>query len=130
MDVLLAYDVLGPLSQDLKPDPGIYEALIRSRGCPGEFSPSFTELQRHFVKSRPVKLKNLLRLVKFWYVQVRARRIERGEWAQSDFFLRSRKKNTGLGMVFTGRQLAWDLQGPEFGPQHHQERWRGDEKSG
>lgn len=69
MDVLPAYDVLGSFSQDSKPDPGIYEELIKSRGYPGEFSPSFTELQRHFVKSRPVKLKNLLRLVKFWYTQ-------------------------------------------------------------
>lgn len=77
MDVLPAYDVLGPFSRDLKPDPGIYEELIRSRGCPGEFLPSFTELQRHFVKSRPVKLKNLLRLVKFWYVQY-LRRKNRG----------------------------------------------------
>lgn len=76
----------GPLSRDVKPDPEIYEELIESRGYPGEFSPSFTELQRHFVKSRPVKLKNLLRLVKFWYMQVRAGRIGRGEWAQSGTF--------------------------------------------
>lgn len=89
----------------MKPDPGIYEELIRSRGCPGEFLPSFTELQRHFVKSRPVKLKNLLRLVKFWYVQVRARRIERGEWAQLNFFLRSRKKIQGWGCFLLARSL-------------------------
>ncbi|XP_012975170.1 2'-5'-oligoadenylate synthase-like protein 2 [Mesocricetus auratus] len=69
MDVLPAYDALGSFSRDLKPDPEIYEDLIRTKGNPGEFSPSFTELQRHFVKSRPVKLKNLLRLVKFWYQQ-------------------------------------------------------------
>lgn len=74
MDVLPAYDVLGPLSRDVKPDPEIYEELIESRGYPGEFSPSFTELQRHFVKSRSVKLKNLLRLVKFWYMQYLRRR--------------------------------------------------------
>ncbi|XP_059105655.1 2'-5'-oligoadenylate synthase-like protein 2 [Peromyscus eremicus] len=69
MDVLPAYDALGPFSRDMKPAPEIYENLIKSQGYPGEFSPSFTELQRHFVKSRPVKLKNLLRLVKFWYLQ-------------------------------------------------------------
>ncbi|ERE74883.1 2'-5'-oligoadenylate synthase-like protein 2, partial [Cricetulus griseus] len=70
MDVLPAYNALGSFSRDLKPDPEIYEDLIRTNGNPGEFSPSFTELQRHFVKSRPVKLKNLLRLVKFWYQQL------------------------------------------------------------
>ncbi|CAH6778779.1 2'-5'-oligoadenylate synthase-like protein 2 [Phodopus roborovskii] len=69
MDVLPAYDALGSFSRDSKPDPEIYEDLILTKGNPGEFSPSFTELQRHFVKSRPVKLKNLLRLVKFWYKQ-------------------------------------------------------------
>ncbi|CAO2629186.1 2'-5'-oligoadenylate synthase-like protein 2 [Lemmus lemmus] len=77
MDVLPAYDALGSFPRDSKPDPGIYEELIRSKGYPGEFSPSFTELQRHFVKSRPVKLKNLLRLVKFWYLQY-LRRKNRG----------------------------------------------------
>ncbi|GAB1290044.1 2'-5'-oligoadenylate synthase-like protein 2 [Apodemus speciosus] len=69
MNILPAYDALGPLPRDSKPAPEIYETLIRSQGNPGDFSPSFTELQRHFVKSRPVKLKNLLRLVKFWYLQ-------------------------------------------------------------
>ncbi|XP_028621230.1 2'-5'-oligoadenylate synthase-like protein 2 [Grammomys surdaster] len=72
MNILPAYDALGPISRDSKdekPAPEIYETLIRSKGYPGDFSPSFTELQRHFVKSRPVKLKNLLRLVKFWYLQ-------------------------------------------------------------
>ncbi|XP_076778613.1 2'-5'-oligoadenylate synthase-like protein 2 [Arvicanthis niloticus] len=69
MDILPAYDALGPISRDEKPAPKIYETLIRSKGYPGDFSPSFTELQRHFVKSRPVKLKNLLRLVKFWYLK-------------------------------------------------------------
>lgn len=69
MDVLLAYDALGSFCRDSKPDPEIYENLIKSDGYPGDFSPSFTELQRHFVKSRPVKLKSLLRLVKFWHLQ-------------------------------------------------------------
>ncbi|KAL1765826.1 hypothetical protein HispidOSU_023916 [Sigmodon hispidus] len=77
MDVLPAYDALGSFSRDSKPTPEIYEKLIKSGGYPGEFSPSFTELQRHFVKSRPVKLKNLLQLVKFWYLQYLRRKYKR-----------------------------------------------------
>ncbi|XP_019322782.2 2'-5'-oligoadenylate synthase-like protein 2 [Panthera pardus] len=69
VDVLPAYDALRNFCPDSKPPPEIYEDLITSGGHPGEFSPSFTELQRHFVKSRPVKLKNLLRLMKHWYLQ-------------------------------------------------------------
>ncbi|XP_072602555.1 2'-5'-oligoadenylate synthase-like protein 2 isoform X3 [Vulpes vulpes] len=73
VDVLPAYDALGHFSSDFKPSPEIYEDLITSGGPPGEFSPSFTELQRHFVKSCPVKLKNLLRMVKHWYLQVQTK---------------------------------------------------------
>ncbi|XP_045647479.1 2'-5'-oligoadenylate synthase-like protein 2 isoform X1 [Ursus americanus] len=69
VDVLPAYDALRHFCPDSKPSPEIYEDLITSGAPPGEFSPSFTELQRHFVKSRPVKLKNLLRLVKYWYLK-------------------------------------------------------------
>lgn len=69
MDVVLAFDALGSFCLDSKPAPKIYEDLIRSYRHPGEFSSSFTVLQRDFVKSRPVKLKNLLRLVKFWYLK-------------------------------------------------------------
>jgi len=46
-------------------------SLIEAHGYPGNFSPSFSELQRNFVKHRPTKLKSLLRLVKHWYLQVR-----------------------------------------------------------
>ncbi|XP_029778594.1 2'-5'-oligoadenylate synthase-like protein 2 isoform X2 [Suricata suricatta] len=69
VDVLPAYDALKNFCLDSKPSPEVYEDLITSGGHPGEFTPSFTELQRHFVKSRPVKLKNLLRLMKHWYQQ-------------------------------------------------------------
>ncbi|XP_042525524.1 2'-5'-oligoadenylate synthase-like protein [Dipodomys spectabilis] len=69
VDVLPAFDALGSFNPNSKPAPEIYENLITSEGHPGEFSSSFTELQRHFVKSRPVKLKNLLLLVKHWYLQ-------------------------------------------------------------
>ncbi|XP_022373066.1 2'-5'-oligoadenylate synthase-like protein 2 [Enhydra lutris kenyoni] len=69
VDVLPAYDALKNFCRDSKPSPEIYEDLITSGAPPGEFSPSFTELQRHFMKSRPVKLKNLLRMVKYWHKQ-------------------------------------------------------------
>lgn len=45
--------------------------LLRTCTDPGEFSPCFTELQKFFVKHHPAKLKNLLRLVKYWYKEVR-----------------------------------------------------------
>lgn len=67
VDVLPAYNALGSLSADVMPDPEVYVSLIKARGGPGEFSPCFTELQRNFVKRRPGKLKNLIRLVKHWY---------------------------------------------------------------
>uniref|UniRef100_A0A8C2VUD1 2'-5'-oligoadenylate synthase-like protein 2 n=2 Tax=Chinchilla lanigera TaxID=34839 RepID=A0A8C2VUD1_CHILA len=69
MDVVLAFDALGSFCPDSKPAPKIYEDLINSCRYPGEFSPSFTVLRRDFVKRRPIKLKNLLRLVKFWYLK-------------------------------------------------------------
>ncbi|KFO23755.1 54 kDa 2'-5'-oligoadenylate synthase-like protein 2 [Fukomys damarensis] len=69
MDVLLAFDALGSLCLNCKPAPQIYEDLVNSCSHPGEFSASFTVLQRDFVKMRPIKLKNLLRLVKFWYLK-------------------------------------------------------------
>ncbi|XP_004636401.1 2'-5'-oligoadenylate synthase-like protein 2 [Octodon degus] len=69
MDVVLAFDALGNFCLDSKPAPEIYEDLINSFRHPGEFSPSFTVLQRDFVRTRPVKLKNLLQLVKYWYLK-------------------------------------------------------------
>ncbi|XP_041502519.1 2'-5'-oligoadenylate synthase 1A-like [Microtus oregoni] len=69
-DVLPAYDVLGHVSTDRKPDPQIYRSLIiecTSLRKEGEFSTCFTELQRNFLKDRPPKLKSLIRLVKHWY---------------------------------------------------------------
>ncbi|XP_040587307.1 2'-5'-oligoadenylate synthase 1A [Mesocricetus auratus] len=69
-DVLPAYDVLGDVSTDKKPDPYIYENLIRKciiLGLEGEFSTCFTELQGNFLKDHPPRLKNLIYLVKHWY---------------------------------------------------------------
>lgn len=61
----------GPSGPNSRPHPEVYESLIEANGYPGNFSPSFSELQRNFVKHRPTKLKSLLRLVKHWYLQVR-----------------------------------------------------------
>ncbi|XP_036989359.2 2'-5'-oligoadenylate synthase 1 [Artibeus jamaicensis] len=69
-DVLPAFDVLGQVTKDYRPDPQIYVKLIQEcegLGREGEFSTCFTELQRAFLKQRPAKLKSLIRLVKYWY---------------------------------------------------------------
>ncbi|NXA33406.1 OASL2 protein, partial [Eudromia elegans] len=70
VDVLPAYDALGQVTRDTLPPPDVYVRLLAARGDLGEFSPCFTELQKKFVKRCPAKLKNLLRLVKYWYKEV------------------------------------------------------------
>ncbi|XP_048198778.1 2'-5'-oligoadenylate synthase-like protein isoform X2 [Perognathus longimembris pacificus] len=59
----------GPSDLHLQPPTEVYVSLIKACGYPGNFSPSFGELQRNFMKHRPTKLKSLLRLVKHWYYQ-------------------------------------------------------------
>ncbi|XP_077016015.1 2'-5'-oligoadenylate synthase 1-like isoform X1 [Tamandua tetradactyla] len=69
-DVLPAFDALKHVTGGYRPDPQIYVQLIEEctkLGKEGEFSTCFTELQRAFLKQRPPKLKNLIRLVKHWY---------------------------------------------------------------
>uniref|UniRef100_A0A8C3WRE9 2'-5'-oligoadenylate synthetase like n=1 Tax=Catagonus wagneri TaxID=51154 RepID=A0A8C3WRE9_9CETA len=62
------------LVSNSEPSTKIYVDLIEAKKLPGNFSPSFSELQRNFVKHRPAKLKSLLRLVKHWYLKyVKAR---------------------------------------------------------
>ena len=61
----------GQVRGDAPPATEVYVALLNARAGPGEFSPCFTELQKKFVKRYPAKLKNLLRLVKHWYKEVR-----------------------------------------------------------
>lgn len=60
----------GQVIEDARPDPEVYVKLLATCCGPGDFSPSFTELQKNFVKWRPAKLKDLVRLVKHWYKQV------------------------------------------------------------
>ncbi|NWH69366.1 OASL2 protein, partial [Piaya cayana] len=68
--VLPAYDALGQVSRGKPTDVEVYQKLLNTRCDPGEFSPCFTELQKNFVKRHPAKLKNLLRLVKYWYKEI------------------------------------------------------------
>ncbi|NWU04368.1 OASL2 protein, partial [Urocynchramus pylzowi] len=70
VDILPAYDALGQVTQDAPPNAEVYVRLLHACSHPGEFSPCFTELQKMFVKRHPAKLKNLLRLVKYWYKEL------------------------------------------------------------
>ncbi|KAK2495872.1 hypothetical protein MC885_008218 [Smutsia gigantea] len=65
-----AFRALGPSVPNSQPDPEIYVSLIEAYCRGGNFNPSFSELQRNFVRYRPAKLKSLLRLVKHWYLQL------------------------------------------------------------
>ncbi|XP_038619732.1 2'-5'-oligoadenylate synthase 1 [Tachyglossus aculeatus] len=69
-DVLPAYDALGQITANfVKPKPEIYIELIKACNIGGEFSTCFTELQKKFLTERCTKLKSLIRLVKYWYIQ-------------------------------------------------------------
>ncbi|NXE44307.1 OAS1 synthase, partial [Ptilorrhoa leucosticta] len=70
VDILPAYDALGQVTEDAPPNAEVYVSLLHACSHPGEFSPCFTELQKMFVKRHPAKLKNLLRLVKYWYKEL------------------------------------------------------------
>ncbi|XP_074062141.1 2'-5'-oligoadenylate synthase-like protein 2 isoform X1 [Macrotis lagotis] len=70
MSVLPVFNALGernPLSSEFTVHHEVYAKLKKSRSYPGEFTPSFSELQRNFLKHHPTKVKSLLRLVKHWY---------------------------------------------------------------
>ncbi|XP_047418892.1 2'-5'-oligoadenylate synthase-like protein [Sciurus carolinensis] len=67
--IVPAYRALGPSVLNSQPPPEVYMSLIKACGYPGSFSPSFSELQRCFVKHRPTKVKCFLRLIKHWYQQ-------------------------------------------------------------
>ncbi|MXQ81351.1 hypothetical protein E5288_WYG005857 [Bos mutus] len=67
--IVPAYRVLRPSVPNFQPSPEVYVRLIKACHTLGYFSPSFSELQRNFVKYKPTKLKSLLRLVKHWYLE-------------------------------------------------------------
>ncbi|KFO82394.1 2'-5'-oligoadenylate synthase-like 1, partial [Cuculus canorus] len=79
VDILPAYDALGQVIQGTRPDVEVYVELLNASSDPGEFSPCFTELQKNFVKRHPAKLKNLLRLVKYWYKELLKRQHPRAD---------------------------------------------------
>ncbi|XP_010826888.1 PREDICTED: 2'-5'-oligoadenylate synthase 2 isoform X3 [Bison bison bison] len=71
-DVLPAFNALGELKSGSTPSPRTYTELIHLYKpsdvfLEGEFSACFTKLQRNFVRSLPLKLKDLIRLLKHWY---------------------------------------------------------------
>nr|XP_012611797.2 2'-5'-oligoadenylate synthase 2 [Microcebus murinus] len=76
-DVLPAFNALGQLSSGSAPSPRVYAELINMYTSPdipgGEFSTSFTVLQRNFIGFQPTKVRNLIRLVKHWYTQCERR---------------------------------------------------------
>uniref|UniRef100_V9KSH5 54 kDa 2'-5'-oligoadenylate synthase-like protein 2 n=1 Tax=Callorhinchus milii TaxID=7868 RepID=V9KSH5_CALMI len=82
-DVLPAYDALGQATYS-RPDPEIYIRLIELKAARGEFSTSFTELQRDFVRKSPTKLKSLIRLVKYWYKEY-VRRLHKQNLRSGEF---------------------------------------------
>ncbi|KAB0370499.1 hypothetical protein FD755_018461 [Muntiacus reevesi] len=67
--IVPAYRVLRSSVPNFQPSPEVYVRLIEDCPILGHFSPSFSELQRNFVKYKPTKLKSLLRLVKHWYLE-------------------------------------------------------------
>ncbi|KAL1768860.1 hypothetical protein HispidOSU_028751B [Sigmodon hispidus] len=73
INVLPAFDAVGQLNSGAKPQPQVYSSLLSSGCQAGEHSACFAELRRNFVNNRPVKLKNLMLLVKHWYCQVATR---------------------------------------------------------
>ncbi|XP_021559202.1 2'-5'-oligoadenylate synthase-like protein isoform X2 [Neomonachus schauinslandi] len=87
--IVPAYRALEPSVSNSQPQPEVYVNLIEAHGYPGNFSPSFSELQRNFVKHRPTKLKSLLRLVKHWYLQTaRDIQVTVEQWGYSDLIFR------------------------------------------
>ncbi|XP_075852708.1 2'-5'-oligoadenylate synthase 2 isoform X2 [Microcebus murinus] len=76
-NVLPAFNALGQLSSGSAPSPRVYAELINMYTSPdipgGEFSTSFTVLQRNFIGFQPTKVRNLIRLVKHWYTQCERR---------------------------------------------------------
>lgn len=61
---------VGQLNSGDSPQPQVYSSLLSSGCQAGEHAACFAELRRNFVNKRPVKLKNLMLLVKHWYRQV------------------------------------------------------------
>uniref|UniRef100_UPI00398EE1A3 2'-5'-oligoadenylate synthase 1-like n=1 Tax=Pristiophorus japonicus TaxID=55135 RepID=UPI00398EE1A3 len=68
-DVLPAFDASMGLDNANEAHLKLIHFVSKNGDPNGEFSACFTELQRKFVKQRPSKVKDLIRLVKYWYKQ-------------------------------------------------------------
>ncbi|XP_078278019.1 2'-5'-oligoadenylate synthase 1-like [Rhinoraja longicauda] len=66
-DVLPTYDALTPQYNYSAAHLELINFVNGNAIMDGEFSPCFTELQREFVKRQPPKVKDLIRLLKYWY---------------------------------------------------------------
>ncbi|XP_072103645.1 2'-5'-oligoadenylate synthase 3-like [Mobula birostris] len=67
-DVLPTYDALKGQYNANEAHCELIRFLSKNRSTDGEFSPCFTELQRAFVKKYTSKVKDLIRLLKYWYI--------------------------------------------------------------
>ncbi|XP_078277972.1 2'-5'-oligoadenylate synthase 1-like [Rhinoraja longicauda] len=76
-DVLPSYDALTPLYNYSAAHLELINFVNGNAIMDGEFSPCFTELQTEFVKRQPSKVKDLIRLMKYWYkLHVKPRKSE------------------------------------------------------
>ncbi|XP_072921854.1 2'-5'-oligoadenylate synthase 1-like [Hemitrygon akajei] len=66
-DVLPTYDALTPQCNTSKAHLELIQFEKHNEITDGEFSACFTELQRRFVKRQFPKVKDLIRLLKYWY---------------------------------------------------------------
>ncbi|XP_045152630.1 2'-5'-oligoadenylate synthase 3 [Echinops telfairi] len=133
-----AFDALGQLHPGVKPEPRVYSALLSSGSQRGEHAACFAELRREFVNTLPVKLKNLMLLVKHWYRQVCPQEAQRGTlppvyalelltifaWEQGykkDAFSLAQGLRTVLGLIHQYQHLCifwtvyYDFEDPSVG---------------
>ncbi|XP_038675785.1 2'-5'-oligoadenylate synthase 1A-like [Scyliorhinus canicula] len=68
-DILPTFDALKGTQNTTESHLKLIDLATRNGDLNGEFSACFTELQRDFVKQYEPKLKDLIRLLKYWYKQ-------------------------------------------------------------
>ncbi|XP_072356993.1 2'-5'-oligoadenylate synthase-like protein 2 [Scyliorhinus torazame] len=79
-DILPTFDALKGTENTTEAHLKLIDLVRKTGDLNGEFSACFTELQRNFVKQYEPKLKDLIRLLKYWYKQyVRKSELRPGE---------------------------------------------------
>ncbi|GCB82691.1 hypothetical protein scyTo_0021682, partial [Scyliorhinus torazame] len=79
-DILPTFDALKGTENTTEAHLKLIDLVRKNGDLNGEFSACFTELQRNFVKQYEPKLKDLIRLLKYWYKQyVRKSELRPGE---------------------------------------------------